>query len=116
MDEYGAPPYPELVLVVRRESLHQIGEQLADLLGVLRDGTRTALADRDAAVEDLVDASGADEPLVRAQLDAVAPALRPPLRLDRKALAEWAEFDARFGILERPPRVRQAFRPRYQDP
>jgi putative hydroxymethylpyrimidine transport system substrate-binding protein len=116
VDEYGAPRYPELVLVVRRESLHQIGEQLATLLGVLRSGTRTALADRDATVEYITEASGADEPLVRAQLDAVAPALRPPLRFDREALAEWAEFDARFGILERPPRVSEAFRARYQDP
>jgi putative hydroxymethylpyrimidine transport system substrate-binding protein len=116
VDEYGAPRYPELVLVVRRESLRQIGEELAGLLRALRAGTRAALADRDATVEDLVEASGADEPLVRAQFDAVAPALRPPLTLDREALEEWAAFDARFGILERRPRVREAFRPRYQEP
>jgi hypothetical protein len=46
----------------------------------------------------------------------VAPALRPPLRLDAGALREWAAFDARFGILERPPRVRETFRPRFQHP
>jgi len=116
VDEYGAPRYPELVLAVRRESLSQIGEELASLLSVLADGTRAALADRDATVEDLVEASGADAPLVRAQLEAVAPALRPPLRLDRAALEEWASFDARFGILKRRPQVREAFRPRFQDP
>jgi hypothetical protein len=44
-----------------------------------------------------------------AQLTAIAPALRPPVRLDRGALEEWAEFDARFGILERPPDVERAF-------
>jgi putative hydroxymethylpyrimidine transport system substrate-binding protein len=115
VDEYGAPGYPELVLVARRESLHQIGEELASLLGALAAGTRAALADPEAAVEDLVKASGADEPLVRAQLDAVAPALRPPIELDREALEQWAEFDARFGILERPPKIREAFRPGYQD-
>jgi putative hydroxymethylpyrimidine transport system substrate-binding protein len=113
VDEYGAPRYPELVLVATRESLRQMGDELASLLDALRAGTRTALADRDATVEDLVEASGADEPLVRAQFRAVAPALRPPLRLDREALEEWAAFDARFGILERPPRVDDAFRPRY---
>ena len=48
---------------------------------------------------------------MRAQLDAVAPALRPPVRLDRGALEDWAEFDARFGILERPPDVQRVFPP-----
>jgi ABC-type nitrate/sulfonate/bicarbonate transport system substrate-binding protein len=82
-----------------------------DTLDALAAGTREALADRDATVERLVEASGADEELVRAQLEAIAPALRPPIRLDREALAEWARFDARFGILERPPDVERAFPP-----
>jgi NitT/TauT family transport system substrate-binding protein/putative hydroxymethylpyrimidine transport system substrate-binding protein len=116
VDDYGAPRYPELVLVARRESLHQIGEQLAGAMDVLRLGTRAALADREATVDELVDVSGADEELVRAQLEAVAPALRPPLRLDAEALREWAAFDARFGILERPPKVSEAFRVRFQEP
>ena len=116
VDRYGAPPYPELVLVARRESLRQIGEELSNLLFALRDGTRAALADRAATVDDLVEASGADEQLVRAQFDAVAPALRPPIELDREALEQWADFDARFGILERPPNVREAFRFQFLEP
>jgi len=56
-----------------------------------------------------VSASGADKELVRAQLDAVAPALVPPIRLDRRALEGWADFDARFGILEHRPDVDRAF-------
>jgi putative hydroxymethylpyrimidine transport system substrate-binding protein len=111
VDEYGAPRYPELVLVTNRENLSQFGEQLDEALHVLARGTRVALADRDATVADLVEASGADEPLVRAQFDAVAPALRPPLRLDRQALRGWAAFDARFGILDERPNVRSAFPP-----
>jgi putative hydroxymethylpyrimidine transport system substrate-binding protein len=111
VDDYGAPRYPELVLVARRESLGQIGEELADLLTALGDGTRAALADREATVDELAEVSGADEPLVRAQFEAVAPALRPPVRLDREELRAWAEFDARFGILESPPDVDEAFPP-----
>src|ERR687893_1640227 len=65
VDDHGAPRYPELVLVARRESLSQIGEQLAEALGALADGTRAALANRGATVDDLVEASGADEGLVR---------------------------------------------------
>ena len=80
-----------------------------DVLAALRAGTLAALADRPAAVEDIVRASGGDEPLVAAQLAAVAPALRPPLVLDRRALQGWAEFDARFGILASAPDVERAF-------
>ena len=111
VDEYGAPRYPELVLVARRESLTEIGEELAEALGALADGTRAALANREATVDDLVEASGADEGLVRAQLEAIAPALRPPIRLNRRALEGWARFDARFGILERRPEVSRVFLP-----
>jgi putative hydroxymethylpyrimidine transport system substrate-binding protein len=112
VDDHGAPPYPELVLATERRNLTRIGEVLAELMSTLADGTRAALADREATVVDLVEASGADEALVSAQLDAVAPALSPPIRLDRAALRAWARFDARFGILEREPDVRRAFPPR----
>jgi putative hydroxymethylpyrimidine transport system substrate-binding protein len=78
-------------------------------VATLRDGTLAALADRPAAVRDIARRSGADEGLTRAQLNAVAPALTPPLRLDRRQLERWAAFDARFGILERRPDVSRAF-------
>jgi putative hydroxymethylpyrimidine transport system substrate-binding protein len=105
VDDYGAPRYPELVLVTEAGTWRDERELVEDLLATVADGTRAALRDRDAAVANLVDASGADEQLVRAQLSAVAPALRPPVRLNRRALEEWAVFDTRFGILEAPPDV-----------
>ena len=111
VDRYGAPRYPELVLVTKRGSLTRIGQKLAGLLDLLEAGTRAALADRAETVQELVEASGADEGLVRAQLRAVAPALRPPLRLDLGELEAWAAFDTRFGILERRPDVNEVFRP-----
>jgi putative hydroxymethylpyrimidine transport system substrate-binding protein len=78
VDDYGAPRYPELVLVTSREAWEDDRKRYETLLEALAEGTRAALADRSATVADLVEASGADEALVRAQLDAVAPALRPP--------------------------------------
>jgi NitT/TauT family transport system substrate-binding protein/putative hydroxymethylpyrimidine transport system substrate-binding protein len=110
VDAYGAPRYPELVLAVTRETLDERGELVDSTLAELESGTRTALHDREATIAELVRASGADEPLVRAQFRAVAPALTPPLRLDREALEGWARFDARFGILRRAPDVERAFR------
>jgi putative hydroxymethylpyrimidine transport system substrate-binding protein len=109
VDDHGAPRYPELVLVTERETLSEEPELVEDVLATVSAGTRAALGDRDAAVAELVEPSGADEELVRAQLTAIAPALRPPVRLDRQALEQWAAFDARFGILDRPPDVEEAF-------
>jgi putative hydroxymethylpyrimidine transport system substrate-binding protein len=105
VDDYGAPRYPELVLAVKRDGLDDADPVLRRLVA----GTRAALVDREATIGRLVEASGADEQLVRAQLAAVAPALLPPVRLDRAALAGWARFDARFGILERAPDINRAF-------
>ena len=104
MDDYGAPRYPELVLAVTRETL----DERADLVDACSPRCGRARAEalarpRRAPWKSSCAASGADEPLVRAQLEAVAPALRPPMRLDREALEGWARFDARFGILSGRP-------------
>jgi putative hydroxymethylpyrimidine transport system substrate-binding protein len=109
VDRYGAPRYPELVLAVRRRTLTDHRPRLRGLLATLRAGTASALAHPDAAARRVARASDTDLPLVRAQLRAVAPALRPSLRLDPAALRAWARFDVRFGILRRPPDVRRAF-------
>jgi putative hydroxymethylpyrimidine transport system substrate-binding protein len=109
VDDYGAPRYPELVLAVRRQTLERDRELLRDLIRALSAGTRAALADRRASVREIAAESGADEPLVAAQLRAVAPALSPSLSLDRAALRRWARFDASFGILERAPAVGRMF-------
>lgn len=109
VDRYGAPPYPELVLVARRETVEGDRRLLEDLSAALAEGTSAAIADPDAAVTAIAQASDADPALVRAQLDAVAPALEPPLVLDRPALVRWARFDVRFGILEELPDVSETF-------
>ena len=109
VDDYGAPAYPEVVLVTTRRTLSQRRERIEALLDALRDGTRAVLADPAPAARQVARAAGTDERLVRAQLDAVAPALRPPLRLDRRVLEQWADFDVRFGILRRRPDLDRAF-------
>jgi putative hydroxymethylpyrimidine transport system substrate-binding protein len=110
VDDYGAPRYPELVLVVTRDTLRKHGELVDSMLEAIEKGTFDALHDREATIKRLVNASGADEPLMRAQLAAVGPALLPPVSLDRAALEGWAAFDEQFGILRERPDVERAFR------
>jgi putative hydroxymethylpyrimidine transport system substrate-binding protein len=109
VDEFGAPRYPEVVLVVRRETLESRRGDVQAAVQAIADGTEEALADRDAAVRDIAEASEADPGLVRKQVEAVAPAMEPPLVLDRAAAEGWAKFAADFGILERPADVDKAF-------
>jgi NitT/TauT family transport system substrate-binding protein/putative hydroxymethylpyrimidine transport system substrate-binding protein len=109
VDRYGAPSYPELVLATTRRTLSERRDLVRDTLAALSDGTREALAHPPTAVTEVAEASGENEAVVRAQFDALAPAFRPVLRLRRAALAAWARFDVRFGILREPPDLRRAF-------
>jgi NitT/TauT family transport system substrate-binding protein/putative hydroxymethylpyrimidine transport system substrate-binding protein len=109
VDSFGAPHYPELVLVVRHEDLTRDPKLIRDTLAALADGTRDALANRPAAVKLVAAAAQAKPDLIAAELDAIAPALSPPMRLDPQALAGWAAFDFRFAILRRTPLVRETF-------
>jgi ABC-type nitrate/sulfonate/bicarbonate transport system substrate-binding protein len=97
------------VLVARRDTLEDRRDDVAAAVQAIAEGTEDALADRDATVAEIAAASESDEDLVRAQLDAVAPAMTPALVLRRSALEGWAQFDAEFGILEQPIDVDRAF-------
>ncbi|HEV2772130.1 MAG TPA: ABC transporter substrate-binding protein [Thermoleophilaceae bacterium] len=105
----AAPRYPELVLVVRREALDRHRRRVQAALAAVRAGTDAALDDSGPALAAIGRASGADPGLVRAQFEAVRPALAPPLRLDRRSLEAWADFAERFGILRSRPEIERAF-------
>ena len=109
LDDFGAPAYPELVLVVRTETLREDRTRVREILEALRSGTEAALRDPEGAVTAIARASGAEPSLVRAELSAVAPALRPALRLDRAAVEGWARFAERYGVLRERPAVDAAF-------
>jgi putative hydroxymethylpyrimidine transport system substrate-binding protein len=109
VDDYGAPPYPEVVLLTRRTFLRRHRARVRAALEAILDGVRSVLAHPGRAIADVARAGGADPALVRAELRAVAPALSPPLRLDRHVLQAWARWDARFGVLARKPDVDRTF-------
>jgi putative hydroxymethylpyrimidine transport system substrate-binding protein len=109
VDDYGAPPYPEVVLFTRRDVLERRRDLVDAVIGALKEGTEEVLRDPEPAVREIARAGSSEPGLVRAQLRAVAPALSPPLVLPREALEAWARFDVRFGILRRRPDVEAAF-------
>jgi NitT/TauT family transport system substrate-binding protein/putative hydroxymethylpyrimidine transport system substrate-binding protein len=109
VDDFGAPAYPELVIVTKRSTLAKNGPLIRKTLTALAAGARAAQADPGSVVAPLVKASGADPGLIRAELTAVRPVLSANLRLDRTALDGWASFDQHFGILKRRPDVAKTF-------
>jgi putative hydroxymethylpyrimidine transport system substrate-binding protein len=109
VDDFGAPRYPEVVLLTTRRTLDRRRRQVTDALRAIADGTESVLAHPGPAIDEIATAGGADRELVAAQMRAVRPALRPPLRLDRRALEGWASFAKRFGILKRRLDVDRAF-------
>jgi len=110
VEDYGAPAYPEVVLVTARRTLERKRALVAGVVAAIGDGVRSVLARPEPAARQVARAAGqADVGLVRAQLRALRPVIQPPLRLDRAALDRWAAFDARFGIVRRRPDVGRAF-------
>jgi NitT/TauT family transport system substrate-binding protein/putative hydroxymethylpyrimidine transport system substrate-binding protein len=110
VEDYGAPPYPEVVLMTARKTLNAHRDRLARALAAIADGLKATRAHPDDAVSVIARAAETnDRGLVRAQLDAVLPIFAPGLKLDRALLERWAAFDAGIGIVPRPPDVARAF-------
>jgi putative hydroxymethylpyrimidine transport system substrate-binding protein len=117
VDDYGAPPYPEVVLVTARSTLESDRARIARALDAIASGLDAARAHPQAAVERIARAAETDDTaLVRAQLDAVLPVFADDLRLDRPVLERWADFDTRIGLVEARPDVERAFDFRLRGP
>jgi ABC-type nitrate/sulfonate/bicarbonate transport system substrate-binding protein len=114
VDAFGAPAYPELVLVVTRATLQERRATVEALVRALQRGYREAQVDPESAVVAMLERErGLDREALAAQVDAVAPAWSAGARfigqLRRDALEAWAAWDAETGILRRAPDVEAAF-------
>jgi len=110
VQDYGAPAYPEVVLVTARRTLSEQRDRIARALDAIAAGLREARARPDEAVAVIARAAETDDTaLVRAQLDAVLPIFADGLALDRDVLEAWADFDARIGLVRERPDVERAF-------
>ncbi len=118
VEDYGAPAYPELVLVVRRTFLQDEPDVVRATVDALRRGYAFTLTDPDSSASDLVDqVPDASREQIVAQLDVLTKVFLGPTGhpggLDEDVLRRWARWEARFGITREPPDVAQAFTTRY---
>ena len=108
VEDFGAPPYPEIVVITSRATLERRRDALRRTLRALADGVAAARRDPAAVAKRLAAAARTDDlGLMRAQLGATLPLLGT--KLDRAVLEQWADFDRRIGIVERRPDVAGAF-------
>src|SRR3954463_16142480 len=90
VEDYGAPPYPEVVLVTARKTLEAKPESIAAALKAIRGGVAETREDPDAAVTKIAKAAETDDTaLVRRQLDAVLPLFADDLKAPRDVLDAW---------------------------
>jgi putative hydroxymethylpyrimidine transport system substrate-binding protein len=114
VDAYGAPHYPELVLVVTRATLTRNRALVEAVVRALAGGYSMTVEHPQQAAADLERAvPGLDSAQVRQQLAVLLPALQGPGghigALDPATLRAWARWEARFGIVKRPPDIGKAF-------
>jgi ABC-type nitrate/sulfonate/bicarbonate transport system substrate-binding protein len=114
VDDFGAPAYPELVLVTTRSELEEEQDALIALVRALQRGYGEAQIDPESAAGAMLERErGLDRAGLLRQIEAVAPAwtagTRVFGRLRRDVLEQWADWDVEFGILQRRPDLDRAF-------
>jgi putative hydroxymethylpyrimidine transport system substrate-binding protein len=114
VDDYGAPPYPELVLCVTRATLEDDARTIRATIRALQRGYGETQRDPESAVAAMRAAEPRlDEAGLTAELDAVDEAFTAGARgfgeLKPGVLRAWARWDVRFGILKEPLDVGRAF-------
>jgi ABC-type nitrate/sulfonate/bicarbonate transport system substrate-binding protein len=109
VDEFGAPPYPELILTTSRQTLIDEPELVDAVVAATRQGYAFTEKNPDAALGDLLSANPElDRAEQQAQLKVLLPILMPH-PFDTGVLQEWAAWDLKHGLLEEPLDVEQAF-------
>ena len=109
VDEYGAPPYPELILTTTRKTLGHEPDLVSAMVGATRRGYEFTVGNPKRALADLLaEVPSLDQAGQKAQLQALLADLHP-LPFDTAVLHEWAAWDLKHGLLERPLDVEAAF-------
>ncbi len=116
VDDYGAPAYPELVVCATAKLVRRDPKLVAATVTALKRGYAVTIASPQASADDeLGRVPGLDRSLLLAELAALRGAFTagqgsPFGTFDRTRLGAWATWEARFGIVKRPPDVATMFR------
>jgi putative hydroxymethylpyrimidine transport system substrate-binding protein len=109
VNRYGAPPYPELVLTTTQRTLHDDPALVEETVDATRRGYEYAVDNPSKALDALIaEVPSLDRADQKAQLQALLPDLQPA-PFDTGVLHEWAAWDLKHGLLERPIDVDAAF-------
>jgi ABC-type nitrate/sulfonate/bicarbonate transport system substrate-binding protein len=109
VDQFGAPPYPELILTTSEKTLEDDSELVDAVVAATERGYGFVAKDPNAALDDLMSANPELERAEQqAQLKVLLPILHPA-PFDQAILEAWAAWDLRHGLLEQPLDVEQAF-------
>src|SRR3954447_7941984 len=120
VDGYGAPAYPELVLVTQSTTLQDDPDLVRATVDALRRGYGFTLRDPESSASDLVsEVPEANREEIQQQLDILTPVFTGPTGqpggLARAVLEKWSQWEAKFGITKEPPNVADTFVFRYAD-
>jgi putative hydroxymethylpyrimidine transport system substrate-binding protein len=109
VDDYGAPPYPELVLTTSRKTLEDDPELVDAMVAATKRGYALTQRNPTAALNALLAADPAlDRAEQQAQLDALLPDLQPA-PFDPAVLRAWATWDVQHGLLQHRVDIDAAF-------
>jgi putative hydroxymethylpyrimidine transport system substrate-binding protein len=109
VNEYGAPSYPELILTTTSKTLNSDPDLVSSVVDATRRGYEFTVENPKRGLNDLLaEVPSLDRADQTAQLEALLPDLHP-LPFDTAVLDEWAAWDLKHGLLERPLDVKTVF-------
>ena len=111
VEDYGAPAYPEVVLMTSRATLAKHRDRIERALAAIDDGLAYTRAHPGDAVSKIAKRRGDRRTRGSCARSSTpyCPTFAPGLKLDRGVLEQWADFDARVGLVESKPDVAKAF-------
>ena len=108
VERFGAPPFPELVLTTRRQTLDRDPGLVTAVVAAIHHGSTQARRDPGRALRDLIVANpGLDRASQHAQLRAVVDSLGGSF--DTEVLEQWSRWTSDHGIVKSPPDIERAF-------
>ena len=109
VDDYGAPPYPELILTTSRQTLATDPTLVRSVAAATHRGYALTVSQPARALDALLATNPAlDRDDQQAQLNALLPDLHPA-PFNPAILRAWSSWDVAHGLLQHPVEIDRAF-------